>query len=681
MVRVSGGLSYQVKNTRVEFSGVVAEGDHRGARLKLSDATGATSSSPYEECLEHHGLEHHGDCEGNSPGKSYLAAPLHLVPNTPSPFLHPAAMDAAVLHGLHAMGFGGSGGDMLPPAYGDGSEFAMGMHGAFDGQDMGGFYGMPTMMYDPASNSYTSCGCWMPMDSQQGSMGGCEMVEVDGVLEEHPSEHDPSGMHTPGHGHRWCPEIGMLLNGQGCPLKEGPPEAAQAWGAEGGMVMEQGGEMMMEMVQDGQGWAADGGMPMDQACGMGDALMDGRGWNAEMDQGGGGQGWSDNGHGWGPDGQCDESMAMEAIGADPPQEAQHQDWNGGVAAEGTAMGRSNGSLDGRSLAPQQQSRSSKEAHSDGAGAGGWGEGESSGWRGSAKAEKRLREREREKERKLEKQQQRKEQQREKEQQAWDQHKEQQPPKDQLQNHKEKPPKEHQQQKHWQKKEAEEQDRNLKDEMEKVSLQKDLEDVETGSGSEATPAHSETQRSSSDVATTTGGYTTVMLRNIPNKYTREMLVKQLSQDFKGRFDFVYLPIDFKNRCNVGYGFINFRNPEACDEFVIKFNGVDVRKCLPGLNSRKVAEVTPARVQGLDENVRRLRNGPVMNELVQHPDWMPLLLGDDGEERAFPVPDQPCPPVKPRRRNNGGREEHGGAVERTEREERSHRGGGGSRNRDW
>mmetsp|Transcript_98143 Transcript_98143/g.247682 ORF Transcript_98143/g.247682 Transcript_98143/m.247682 type:complete len:161 (-) Transcript_98143:204-686(-) len=148
----------------------------------------------------------------------------------------------------------------------------------------------------------------------------------------------------------------------------------------------------------------------------------------------------------------------------------------------------------------------------------------------------------------------------------------------------------------------------------------------------------------------------MLRNIPNKYTREMLVKQLNQDFRGRFDFVYLPIDFKNRCNVGYGFINFRTSEACDEFVSKFNGVDVRKCLPGLNSRKVAEVTPARVQGLDENVRRLRNGPVMNELVHHPDWMPLLLDEDGEEKNFPVPDQPCPPVKPRR-IRGGRDEHG------------------------
>jgi len=53
------------------------------------------------------------------------------------------------------------------------------------------------------------------------------------------------------------------------------------------------------------------------------------------------------------------------------------------------------------------------------------------------------------------------------------------------------------------------------------------------------------------------YTTVMLRNIPNKYTREMLVNQLCVDYKGLFDFMYLPIDFKNKCNVGYGFINFR----------------------------------------------------------------------------------------------------------------------------
>mmetsp|Transcript_34964 Transcript_34964/g.61846 ORF Transcript_34964/g.61846 Transcript_34964/m.61846 type:complete len:289 (+) Transcript_34964:1-867(+) len=164
----------------------------------------------------------------------------------------------------------------------------------------------------------------------------------------------------------------------------------------------------------------------------------------------------------------------------------------------------------------------------------------------------------------------------------------------------------------------------------------------------------------DITDTPSIYTTVMLRNIPNKYTREMLVNQLSVEFKGLFDFMYLPIDFKNKCNVGYGFINFRTTDACDEFVRQFHNVDVRKCLPGLNSKKVVEVTPARVQGLIENVRRLRNSPVMNQLQDHPEWMPLLFNEDGVEEPFPNPDQPLPPVKPRGRAREGKKGEDGDV---------------------
>jgi hypothetical protein len=144
------------------------------------------------------------------------------------------------------------------------------------------------------------------------------------------------------------------------------------------------------------------------------------------------------------------------------------------------------------------------------------------------------------------------------------------------------------------------------------------------------------------------YTTVMLRNIPNKYTREMLVEQLDRNYRTKYDFLYLPIDFKNKCNVGYGFINFRTPAACEDFIKQFHGVDVRKCLPGLKSNKVVEVTPARVQGLMENIRRLRNSPVMNQLLDHPEWMPMVFTEHGGEEDFPKPDQPLPPVKPRGR---------------------------------
>ena len=55
-------------------------------------------------------------------------------------------------------------------------------------------------------------------------------------------------------------------------------------------------------------------------------------------------------------------------------------------------------------------------------------------------------------------------------------------------------------------------------------------------------------------------TTIMIRNIPNKYTQQKLLETLdSEGQQGRYDFLYLPMDQKNNCNVGYAFINFISP--------------------------------------------------------------------------------------------------------------------------
>jgi len=96
----------------------------------------------------------------------------------------------------------------------------------------------------------------------------------------------------------------------------------------------------------------------------------------------------------------------------------------------------------------------------------------------------------------------------------------------------------------------------------------------------------------DVETSTA--TTVMLKNIPNRYTRQMLVDRLNDDFRGKFDFLYLPIDFQNRCNMGYAFINFRTPGVCADFMAAFNGISSKVCLPGCNSTKVCDVSFARL---------------------------------------------------------------------------------------
>jgi len=43
-------------------------------------------------------------------------------------------------------------------------------------------------------------------------------------------------------------------------------------------------------------------------------------------------------------------------------------------------------------------------------------------------------------------------------------------------------------------------------------------------------------------------------------------------FKGHFDFLYLPIDFSNRCNVGYAFINFTDFATIPQFYADFQGI-------------------------------------------------------------------------------------------------------------
>jgi len=133
---------------------------------------------------------------------------------------------------------------------------------------------------------------------------------------------------------------------------------------------------------------------------------------------------------------------------------------------------------------------------------------------------------------------------------------------------------------------------------------------------------------------TDTYTTIMLRNIPNKYTRGMLIEQLHRTgFRGDIDYLYLPTDFTNRCNVGYCFINLRTPMARARFTSAFDGVAAQSCLPGFNSYKVCQVTKAKWQGREENVRRLRSGPeLMAQLAAHPEWL-LLLDEEGNQEPF------------------------------------------------
>jgi len=63
----------------------------------------------------------------------------------------------------------------------------------------------------------------------------------------------------------------------------------------------------------------------------------------------------------------------------------------------------------------------------------------------------------------------------------------------------------------------------------------------------------------------------MIRNIPNKYTVQDLSDEIDDLLKNSYDFLYLPCDLKNLCNVGYGFINFISTEHLLRFYQLFQG--------------------------------------------------------------------------------------------------------------
>ncbi|KAH1066202.1 hypothetical protein J1N35_031189 [Gossypium stocksii] len=103
-------------------------------------------------------------------------------------------------------------------------------------------------------------------------------------------------------------------------------------------------------------------------------------------------------------------------------------------------------------------------------------------------------------------------------------------------------------------------------------------------------------------------TTLMIKNIPNKYTSKMLLAAIEENHQGTYDFLYLPIDFKNKCNVGYAFINMLSPSHIIPFYEAFNGKKWEK----FNSEKVASLAYARIQGKVALVAHFQNSSLMNE---------------------------------------------------------------------
>jgi len=131
-------------------------------------------------------------------------------------------------------------------------------------------------------------------------------------------------------------------------------------------------------------------------------------------------------------------------------------------------------------------------------------------------------------------------------------------------------------------------------------------------------------------------TTIMLRNLPNDYTRDMVLGLLDEHgFASCYNFVYVPMDNKRRLGLGYAFVNLSKPADAHRAFDVLAGFAEWK-VPG--SIKVLEVAWGNpLQGFDAHVERYRNSPIMHPDV--PDAFKPVVFDKGVRIEFPAPTQP------------------------------------------
>mmetsp|Transcript_29591 Transcript_29591/g.64339 ORF Transcript_29591/g.64339 Transcript_29591/m.64339 type:complete len:418 (+) Transcript_29591:28-1281(+) len=128
-----------------------------------------------------------------------------------------------------------------------------------------------------------------------------------------------------------------------------------------------------------------------------------------------------------------------------------------------------------------------------------------------------------------------------------------------------------------------------------------------------------------------GITSVMLRNIPNRYTPEELLEEMLQaGFEGAFDYFYLVTDFDTKRNKGYGFVNLRSAAFAEIFRKTFD----RHRLTRYVSHKVLELSPAITQGFDANV--IKYLKTQAERVQNPWFKPMIFVPDSEGNCCCLP---------------------------------------------
>jgi hypothetical protein len=125
--------------------------------------------------------------------------------------------------------------------------------------------------------------------------------------------------------------------------------------------------------------------------------------------------------------------------------------------------------------------------------------------------------------------------------------------------------------------------------------------------------------------------TVIMRNIPNRFSQAMLAAVLDKHgFFGMYDLIYVPVDFATGVSFGYAFVNLISAEEAERLMASFDGFKW-----GGASKKVCGVTLCDDnESPSERVERYRNMPVMHSSV--PESFKPAIYSGGQRVPFPAP---------------------------------------------
>lgn len=123
-------------------------------------------------------------------------------------------------------------------------------------------------------------------------------------------------------------------------------------------------------------------------------------------------------------------------------------------------------------------------------------------------------------------------------------------------------------------------------------------------------------------------TTVMIKNIPNKMTDKELLEFINNVCPRRIDFLYLRMDFKNGCNVGYAFVNFIGVQD----LLVFAKTKLNEKWNMYSSEKILQMSYANYQGKEALVEKFKNSCIMDEREE---WRPkIFYSEPGPNQGLP-----------------------------------------------